>query len=143
MKVLTWATLGVILATSTALTPATARERHREAGVRTQSHAAHAQRGRASFYSNQFHGQRMANGKRFDRNSNAAASRTLPLGTRARVRNLENGRTALVTIQDRGPHLRSRVLDVSPRTASQLGMRQQGTAMVEITPLGVPRSDPS
>ncbi|MBO1075477.1 septal ring lytic transglycosylase RlpA family protein (plasmid) [Roseomonas marmotae] len=100
------------------------------------------QRGRASFYGRQFHGRRMANGKPFNRFSNSAASRTLPLGTEARVRNLENGRTALVVIQDRGPRTRSRVLDVSPHTASQLGMREQGTAMVEITPLRIPRGEP-
>lgn len=81
----------------------------------------------------------MADGQRFNRHSNAAASRTLPLGTKARVRNLENGRTAMVVIQDRGPRARSRVLDVSPQTAAQLGMREQGTAIVEITPLAVPR----
>jgi rare lipoprotein A len=57
------------------------------------------------------------------------------------VKNLENGRTALVVIQDRGPRLRSRVLDVSPRTATQLGIREQGTAMVQITPLAVPRGN--
>ncbi|HEY8611248.1 MAG TPA: septal ring lytic transglycosylase RlpA family protein [Roseomonas sp.] len=97
------------------------------------------QRGRASFYSSRFHGRRMANGKRFNRHSNSAASRTLPLGTQAQVKNLENGRTAVVVIQDRGPHLRGRVLDVSPRTADMLGMREQGTALVEITPLTIPR----
>jgi len=141
MRLLTWATIGLLLAASTAAAPAVARERHRETGARSHQATPHAQRGRASYYSNRFHGRRMANGQRFDRNSSAAASRTLPLGTRARVRNLENGRTAVVTIQDRGPHLRSRVLDVSPQIATQLGMRQQGTAMVEITPLGS-RSNP-
>jgi rare lipoprotein A len=142
MRILTWATVGLLLATSAATAPAAARERHRETGVRTHHSAPHAQRGRASYYSNRFHGRRMANGQRFDRNSNAAASRTLPLGTRAQVRNLENGRTAVVTIQDRGPHLRSRVLDVSPQVATQLGMREHGTAMVEITPLGTIRHSP-
>ncbi|MFT8243283.1 septal ring lytic transglycosylase RlpA family protein [Roseomonas sp. BN140053] len=93
------------------------------------------QRGKASFYANRFHGRRMANGRRFDRQSASAASRTLPLGTRALVTNLENGRRAVVTIEDRGPHLGGRVLDVSPGTASQLGMRQRGVVMVEIVPL--------
>jgi rare lipoprotein A len=104
-------------------------------------HHLRTQRGRASFYSARFHGRRMANGQRFSRHSNSAASRTLPLGTRARVKNLENGRTALVVIQDRGPRTRSRVLDVSPHTATELGMRQQGTALVEIIPLALPRGD--
>jgi rare lipoprotein A len=115
--------------------------RHSHAAQAQQGHGHHLrpQRGRASFYGAQFHGRRMADGKRFNRHSNAAASRTLPLGTQARVKNLENGRTAMVVIRDRGPHARSRVLDVSPSTATQLGMRQQGTASVEITPLSLPR----
>jgi rare lipoprotein A len=77
----------------------------------------------------------MANGRRFDQHSNSAASRTLPLGTHAQVRNLDNGRTAQVVIDDRGPHSRSRVLDVSPAVASRLGMQHAGTARVEIVPL--------
>jgi rare lipoprotein A len=124
--------------------PALAKEpRHSPAiEAQQQGHGQHLrpQRGRASFYSNRFHGRRMANGQRFNRHSNAAASRTLPLGTRARVKNLENGRTAVVVIQDRGPRTRSRVLDVSPSTATQLGIREQGTALVEIVPLAVPRA---
>lgn len=136
--------LGLTLGLGTALTPALSREAKREASGRHAHAATHhvkPQRGRASYYSNRFHGRRMANGERFNRHSNSAASRTLPLGTQARVRNLENGRTAIVTIRDRGPHKRGRVLDVSPQTATQLGMRQKGTAMVEIVPLGR-RNDP-
>lgn len=122
--------------------PAGARERRETAAQRgAAGPQAKPQRGHASFYAERFHGKRMANGKRFHRNSASAASRTLPLGTRARVRNLENGRTAVVTIEDRGPFKRGRVLDVSPRVATQLGMREQGTAMVEIVPLGG-RQDP-
>jgi rare lipoprotein A len=101
------------------------------------------QRGRASYYSPGLHGRRMANGERFDSRSNSAASRTLPLGTTARVRNLETGRTADVQVEDRGPHARGRILDVSPRTAEQLGMTQEGTAPVEIAPLQVPQRDGS
>jgi rare lipoprotein A len=144
MKIATWLALGLILGLSN-LPPAMARERQRDHVSKPSIHVSQAlrpQRGRASFYANRFHGRRMANGRRFDRNSNAAASRSLPLGTQAHIRNLENGRTTLVTIQDRGPALRNRVLDVSPSTATQLGMREQGTAMVEITPLSRPANNP-
>lgn len=99
------------------------------------------QLGEASFYHPRFHGQRMANGERFDAGSDSAASRTLPLGTVARVTNLDNGETARVRIEDRGPRSRRRILDVSPRTARQLGMRQSGTARVRVTPLAVPQRD--
>ncbi|WBV43998.1 septal ring lytic transglycosylase RlpA family protein [Pseudoroseomonas cervicalis] len=133
--------------------PAEARQQRREAeasrqrgtaapaaGPRRQAQAPRAGqrrviRGRASYYANRFHGRRMANGRRFDRHAHTAASRTLPLGSRARVRNLENGRSATVTITDRGPHLQSRVIDLSPATAAQLGMLRQGLARVEVIPL--------
>jgi rare lipoprotein A len=137
MRMLTCVTVGLVLALSAGGDPAAARDRPAQ-GAGNASAAgkvAKPQRGRASYYASRFHGRRMANGRRFDRNSNMAASRSLPLGSRAEVRNLENGRTAIVSIQDRGPFIRGRVLDVSPSIATQLGMREQGTAMVEIVPL--------
>ena len=101
------------------------------------------QRGLASHYGGRFHGRRMANGERFSRHSNSAASRTLPLGTIARVTNLRNGRTAQVEIEDRGPYGRGRILDVSPRTAELLGMPRGGTAPVEVAPIAMPQRDGS
>ena len=59
--------------------------------------------GEASYYGSQFNGRKMANGERFDPNSNSAAHRSLPLGTTARVTNLENGRSVTVKVEDRGP----------------------------------------
>ena len=116
-----------------------------EAAERRQDHraggqSAHVQRGKASYYGREFNGRRMANGRRFDPRSSSAANRTLPLGTRARVTNLENGRRQMVTIEDRGPHAPGRVLDVSPRTAEDLGMKEQGTASVEVAPVAVPQT---
>ncbi|MFC7735684.1 septal ring lytic transglycosylase RlpA family protein [Roseomonas sp. GCM10028921] len=102
-----------------------------------------AQRGKASYYHRSLHGRQMANGERFDTRSNSAASRTLPLGTTARVKNLETGRSATVEVEDRGPYARGRILDVSPRTAEQLGMREDGVAPVEIAPIEVPQRDGS
>jgi len=99
------------------------------------------QRGRASYYGAKFNGRRMANGARFNPNSNAAAHRTLPLGTRARVTNLENGRTAMVLVADRGPYVGGRVIDLTPRVAEQLGMKEQGTAPVEVRPIDIPNGD--
>ena len=82
----------------------------------------------------------MADGGRFDPRSDAAAHRTLPLGSTAQVRNLENGRSATVTVRDRGPHAPGRVLDVSPSTAERLGMTGEGVASVEVTPVEVPQA---
>jgi rare lipoprotein A (peptidoglycan hydrolase) len=78
--------------------------------------------GKASVYSRRFTGRRMAGGAHFHPASDSAASRTLPLGTVAAVTNLETGRTATVRIRDRGPYRTDRILDVSPRTAEELGM---------------------
>lgn len=137
MRVMKCLAVGLVLALAGGSDPATSRERtgHGASNAHSSAKVAKPQRGRASYYANRFHGRRMANGRRFDRNSNMAASRSLPLNSRAQVRNLENGRTAIVSIQDRGPYARGRVLDVSPSVAAQLGMREQGTAMVEIVPL--------
>ena len=99
------------------------------------------QRGGASYYHPRFEGRPMANGERFDAQSNSAASRTLPLGTTARVTNTETGRSATVEVEDRGPYAGNRILDVSPRVAEELGMKRDGTARVEVAPVEVPQRD--
>lgn len=95
--------------------------------------------GEASFYGRRFHGRTMANGEPMDPQGDNAASKTLPLGTRARVTNLENGRSAVVTIEDRGPYVPGRIIDVSPATAERLGIeREEGVAPVAVTPIELP-----
>lgn len=95
------------------------------------------ERGKASYYHpERFTGRPMANGERFDPRSNSAAHRTLPLGTLVRVTNLENGASRTVVIEDRGPHTKGRIIDLSPRTAEELGMRDQGVVLVELQPIG-------
>jgi rare lipoprotein A len=106
--------------------------------ARAEAPAAPPQRGEASYYHPNLDGHRMANGERFDAASNSAAHRSLPLGTDARVTNLETGRSANVTIKDRGPYVRGRIIDVSPAMASRLGMRESGTAPVVVTPTDIP-----
>jgi peptidoglycan lytic transglycosylase len=102
--------------------------------------AARVQRGKASYYAPDLAGRRMADGGRFDPRSDAAAHRTLPLGSKARVTNLGNGRSAMVTVRDRGPRAPGRILDVSPGTAERLGMTGAGVAAVEVAPLEAPRT---
>jgi rare lipoprotein A len=94
--------------------------------------------GEASYYDDYFFGRKMANGEPMEPESNNAASKTLPLGTKARVRNLENGRSAVVEITDRGPYIEGRIIDLSPRTARQLGILKQGVARVEVKPIDLP-----
>jgi rare lipoprotein A len=102
-----------------------------------QAGAAESRRvGIASFYANRFAGRTMADGTPMNPHGDNAASRTLPLGTRARVTNLQTGQSALVTIRDRGPYIRGRIVDLSPATARLLGITpKQGLAPVEVVPL--------
>ena len=81
----------------------------------------------------------MADGTRLNLNDHVAASRTLPLGTEARVTNLETGQSTQVTIQDRGPYAKGRILDLTPAAAEAIGItRKEGVAKVEVQPLSVP-----
>jgi rare lipoprotein A len=88
--------------------------------------------GRASFYGRELEGNRTASGERFHANDLTAAHRTLPLGTRLRVTNLANGRSVIVRVNDRGPFIRSRLLDVSLGAAREIGMVSSGSADVRL-----------
>jgi rare lipoprotein A len=95
--------------------------------------------GVASVYARRFTGRKMADGTRMDPHDDNAASKTLPLGTEAKVTNLETGRSANVTIQDRGPYVKGRIVDLSPATAEQIGITpKEGVAKVEVEPIALP-----
>lgn len=99
-------------------------------------------RGKASFYARMFCGRRMADGTPMQPQSNNAASKTLPLGTTAKVTNLETGQSAVVTIRDRGPYIKGRIVDLSPSTAKKIGIdHKKGVAKVEVAPILVPLAD--
>jgi rare lipoprotein A len=98
-------------------------------------------KGKASYYSKRFHGKKMADGTPMNPRSNVAASKTLPLGTKAQVTNLENGKSETVEIRDRGPYVAGRIIDLSPSTAEKLGIKQQGVAPVEVKPIEIPQPD--
>ncbi len=81
----------------------------------------------------------MADGSKMDPLGDNAASKTLPLGTKARVTNTTTGQSAVVTIQDRGPYVKGRIVDLSPSTARKIGITQDaGIAKVKVTPISVP-----
>ena len=102
-------------------------------------HQPKPQVGKASIYSKKFAHRKMANGRRMDPQDDNAASKTLPLGTRALVTNLDTGRSAVVTIEDRGPHVPGRIVDLSPATADKIGLdHKDGLARVEVRPLELP-----
>ena len=99
------------------------------------------QSGRVSYYAQQFNNRKMANGNRFNPNGDTAASKTLPLGTTAKVTNVHNGKSATVKIEDRGPFVPGRVVDVTPKVADQLDIRKQGVSQVVVAPIAVPQAD--
>lgn len=92
----------------------------------------YVERGHASWYGQDFHGRRTANGEIFGAFYLTAASPVLPIPSYARVTNLENGRSVLVRVNDRGPYLQGRVIDLSYEAASALGYINQGSAQVEV-----------
>src|SRR5471032_2199956 len=95
-------------------------------------------KGKASYYGRRFHGKKMANGETMRPDSNAAASKTLPVGTVAKVTNLDNNKSEVVVVKDRGPYVDGRIIDVTPKTADKLDMKEQGVAPVAVTPLKLP-----
>ena len=94
-----------------------------------------ATRGQASWYGPGFHGKKTASGEIFDQGKLTAAHKTLPLGTKAKVTNLENGNTVEVEINDRGPYVGQRVIDLSRAAANALGFVESGLTLVRIEPL--------
>jgi rare lipoprotein A len=90
------------------------------------------QKGVASFYADRFQGRKTASGVKYDKGALTAAHKTLPLGTRVRVTNLKNGESVEVEINDRGPHVRGRVVDLSKAAARELGMTSVGLEKVQV-----------
>jgi rare lipoprotein A len=112
------------------------------AGCATHSLQAPAtQHGVASWYGPGFHGQATASGETYDQNAMTAAHRSWPLGTRAQVTNLDNGRSVTVRINDRGPFVDGRIIDLSYTAAHKLGVLAGGSALVEVEAV-LPGSSP-
>ncbi len=93
-------------------------------------------KGQASWYGEAFHKRKTSNGEWFDMNTMTAAHATLPIPSYAKVTNLENGKTVIVRINDRGPFVDTRILDVSKRAADELGYRTKGIARVRVQLIG-------
>ena len=120
---------------------------HRDAPQRVSGPAkpdlsARKRRGAASYYARQFFGKTMANGAPMNPRGNNAASRTLPLGTVAKVTNVATGKSAIIKIEDRGPYIKGRIVDLSPATAHEIGITKRiGVAKVVVAPIAVPLPD--
>jgi len=100
------------------------------------SHEGFVQSGVASWYGRDFHGKKTSNGEVYDMNGLTAAHKTLPLGVYVKVQNTENGREAVVRVNDRGPFVKDRVIDLSYAAAKKLGVDRAGTARVRVEALG-------
>ncbi|MGH7799449.1 MAG: septal ring lytic transglycosylase RlpA family protein [Thermodesulfobacteriota bacterium] len=94
--------------------------------------------GVGSWYGGNFHGKKTASGKRFNMYNYTAAHRSLPLGTQVRVVNLKNGRGVIVKINDRGPYIKGRIIDLSYAAAKSIGMVGSGIARVKVEVISVP-----
>ncbi|MBO9152851.1 septal ring lytic transglycosylase RlpA family protein [Chitinophaga sp. GCM10012297] len=90
------------------------------------------QSGKASYYADKFQGRKTASGETFKQNRMTAAHQTLPFGTKVKVTNLDNGKTIKVRVNDRGPFVSGRIIDLSKKAARKLGMVQAGVANVKI-----------
>jgi rare lipoprotein A len=105
-------------------------------------HSGRRQQGKVSFYAHKFDGRKMADGQKFDPNAHVAASKALPLGTQAKVTNLATGKSTEVTVEDHGPFVDGRVMDVSPRVAHEIGLDSHtGVAPAIVAPVTVPQPD--
>ncbi len=88
--------------------------------------------GIVSWYADKFHGKKTSSGELYDKNNFTAAHKTLPFGTKVKVTNTKNGKSILVKINDRGPHTKSRLLDLSKAAFSSIGSTNSGTLNVEM-----------
>ena len=109
--------------------------------VKKRVKQARRESGYASWYGPGFYHRRTASGEIFNPREMAAAHRTLPLGTRVRVTNLDNGRRVVVRINDRGPYKKNRVIDVTPAVARRLDFKRDGLTKVRIDVLKHPKND--
>jgi rare lipoprotein A len=105
-----------------------------------QSFAAHpgqVQTGIASYYHDSLHGNRTASGQIYDKNQLSAAHKTLPLGSRVRVTDKRTGKSVVVRVNDRGPFVKGRIIDLSRRAAAELGIIRRGVTPVKVEVLSV------
>lgn len=127
MKTILTTAILLLLATSCSVVPVTTME--------TQSVKQYVmvQSGEASWYSTRCNGgTQTASGKRLENHASTAAHKTLPFGTRVKVTHIKNGKSEIVTIQDRGPYTKGRVIDVTVGVAERLGFKSNGIAKVKL-----------
>ncbi len=106
-----------------------------------RDHQGFVQQGIASWYGRKFHGRKTSNGEIYDMYAMTAAHKTLPLGVYVRVTHQQNGRSVIVRVNDRGPFVAGRVIDLSYTAAGKLGIVDAGTGQVQVQALGYQQTD--
>jgi len=96
------------------------------------------QKGIASYYHDSLHGNKTASGQVYNKNKMSAAHKSLPLGSKVRVTDVRSGKSIVVRVNDRGPFVRGRIIDLSRQAAKQLGMIKKGVTPVKVEVLSVP-----
>jgi rare lipoprotein A len=130
--------ISACLALGLSLTAVSACDRQPDRAVAPAAQPAPVQTGVASYYARGLAGKPTASGEPHKPNALTAASRTLPLGTTAKVTNTENGKSVIVEVNDRGPYAKNRILDVSRKAARHLGFKEDGVAQVAVQPVQAP-----
>jgi rare lipoprotein A len=137
-----WISLAVVTALALADEPprSTAVAPHEDKTDRLPADlSGHKRVGKASIYAKRFAGHKMADGAPMRTLSDNAASKTLPIGTTAKVTNVATGASAIIKIEDRGPYVKGRIVDLSPSTAQKIGIdSKEGVAEVSVEPILVP-----
>ncbi|QGU33821.1 septal ring lytic transglycosylase RlpA family protein [Thermochromatium tepidum] len=101
----------------------------------------HVQKGIASYYHDNLHGRRTASGQVYNKYRLSAAHKTLPIGTKIQVTDTKTGRSIVVRVNDRGPFVKGRILDLSKEAAKELGIIDRGIAQVDLRVLSKPQQD--
>ena len=97
------------------------------------------QTGKASYYHDRFHGRTTASGAKYNKNALSAAHKTLPLGSKVKVTDARTGKSVVVRINDRGPFIKGRVIDLSRAAAKEIGLTKKGVSPVKVEVLSVPK----
>jgi len=105
--------------------------------------AAPIEKGLASYYDDSFHGRKTASGEKYDKNQLTAAHKTLPFGTKVKIKNPANGKSVIVVVNDRGPYIKGRVIELSKKAAQQIDLVKVSVAPVEITVISGPDNKPA
>lgn len=110
-------------------------------GVNAQARVSqgHTQDGVASYYHDRFHGRKTASGAAYNKNALSAAHKSLPLGTEVRVTDARSGKSVIVKINDRGPFVKGRVIDLSRAAAREIGLTKKGLTKVKVEVLKMPK----